>query len=134
MRTTIGHLVYSIRPQNQVFYRDLFSYMGWATLVDMEGMLGLGADNGQSIWFGTATKDSANDYDAPGLNHLAIAAESIADVDEAAAWLSERGIAMLFGTPQHRPDFSSDDASTYYQIMFESPDRLLFEIVYTGPK
>jgi hypothetical protein len=40
---------------------------------------------------------------------------------------------MLFETPRHRPEFSSED-STYYQIMFESPDRILLEFVYTGPK
>ena len=39
---------------------------------------------------------------------------------------------MLFETPRYRPDFSSEP-NTYYQIMFESPDRILFEIVYVGP-
>lgn len=41
---------------------------------------------------------------------------------------------LLFGTPQHRPDFAADDAHTYYQVMFASPDRILLEVVYTGPK
>jgi hypothetical protein len=40
---------------------------------------------------------------------------------------------MLFDTPRHRPDFSQSPDHTYYQIMFESPDRILFEVVYTGP-
>ena len=68
-----------------------------------------------------------------GLNHLAFGVDSVADVDNAAEWLTERGIEHLFGTPRHRPEFSSDDKTTYYQVMFESPDKLLFEIVYTGP-
>ena len=40
----------------------------------------------------------------------------------------------LFETPRHRPDFAHGEDTTYYQVMFESPDRILFEIVYTGPK
>lgn len=67
------------------------------------------------------------------MNHLAIGAESQADVDAAAEHLSSRDVAMLFETPRHRPEFSGED-STYYQIMFESPDRILFEFVYTGPR
>ena len=37
-------------------------------------------------------------------------------------------------TPRHRPEFSASEHDTYYQIMFESPDRVLFEVVYEGPK
>jgi hypothetical protein len=48
-------------------------------------------------------------------------------------WLKESGIPHLFETPRHRPEFSEGD-NTYYQVMFESPDRILFEVVYTGPK
>jgi hypothetical protein len=40
---------------------------------------------------------------------------------------------MPFDTPLQRPDFSSGD-NIYYQIMFEGPDRILFEFFYTGPK
>ncbi len=68
------------------------------------------------------------------MNHLAIGAESQADVDAIAADLTERGVALLFETPRHRPEFAQSDAQTYYQVMFASPDRILFEVVYTGPK
>ena len=57
-----------------------------------------------------------------------------ADVDAAAAFLTARGVQHLFETPRHRPDFAHGEDTTYYQVMFESPDRILFEIVYTGPK
>jgi hypothetical protein len=54
-------------------------------------------------------------------------------VDEMVAYLKAHGTPSLFGTPRHRPDFSSGSGQTYYQVMFESPDRVLFEVVYTGP-
>ena len=87
-----------------------------------------------SLWFIGYVKPVSNDYDGPGMNHLAFSVPAQADVDAAAAYLTARGIALLFETPRHRPDFAHGEDSTYYQVMFESPDCILFEIVYTGPK
>ena len=96
-------------------------------------MLGVGNDKGISLWFGKKLKDYSNDYDGPGMNHLAISVESVADVDETVTYLQQQGVETLFETPRHRPEFSSSPDKTYYQVMFESPDRILFEVVYTGP-
>jgi hypothetical protein len=35
--------------------------------------------------------------------------------------------------PAEQSHHASPD-KTYYQVMFESPDRILFEVVYTGLK
>ena len=134
MQTKLGHLVFGIADTNRGFYRDLFSFLGWRILYDGEGMIAAGDSNGVSLWFGSYTKDVANDYDGPGLNHFAISTATQAEVDQAAQYLTERGVAHLFETPRHRPDFARDEHSTYYQVMFETPDRILVEIVYTGPK
>ena len=134
MQTKLGHLVFHVNSDNQGFYRDLLSFLGWQIIYDVEGMLAAGDENGLSLWFNSAPKTVENDYDGPGLNHFAIHTASQADVDAIAAWLAERGIEHLFATPRHRPDFSSDENSTYYQVMFETPDRLLVEAVYIGPK
>lgn len=134
MKTKLGHIVFSVETSNMAFYRDLFAFLGWDAIYDSPEMLGVGSFGDVTIWFGAATKDSANDYDAPGMNHIAIAAESVADVDASVAYLRERAIEALFDTPQHRADFAGGEDQTYYQVMFESPDRVLFEVVYTGPK
>jgi catechol 2,3-dioxygenase-like lactoylglutathione lyase family enzyme len=133
MRTRVGHIMFSVRPANMPFYRELLAYLGWKPLYDSAEMLGV-ASGDQSLWFGGMTKEVGNDYDGPGMNHLAIAAESPADVDAVAGYLNERNVALLFETPRHRPEFSQRDDHTYYQVMFESPDRILLEVVYTGPK
>ncbi len=133
MQSNLGHLVFSVQPANMPFYKNLMIFLGWSTLYDSPEMLGFGDKNTVSLWFGGATKEGSNDYDAPGVNHIAISIAAQADVDAAAAHLSVQGIAMLFETPRHRPDFMPPP-QTYYQIMFESPDRILFEVVYTGPK
>jgi hypothetical protein len=134
MQTSLAHLQVNIQPDNLLFYRDLFAFLGWNTLYDADGTLGTGGQNGASLWFITEANNAANDYDGPGVNHIGISASSQADVDATAAYLNDKAIAALFDTPRHRPEFSANESETYYQVMFESPDRVLFEVVYTGPK
>lgn len=134
MQTTISHIQFNVRPENVPFYRDLMAFLGWQTIYDGDGMLGVGAAGGYSLWFLSQANDAANDYDGPGMNHLGIGAASMADVDAVARYLEGRGVELLFETPRHRPEFSESDQHTYYQVMFETPDRILLEVVYTGPK
>lgn len=129
--TTLSHLVINIHPQNLGFYRDLFGFLGWQTLHESSHVFGTQDGNQTSLWFEGPAKDVENDYDGPGVNHLGISVTHRADVDAALGYLQARGIPALFGTPRHRPEFARPGGS-YYQIMFESPDRVLFEIVYAG--
>ena len=134
MQTQLGHIQFNVRPENISFYRDLMAFLGWSTIYDGEGMLGV-AGGAASLWFAGQVKEGvSNDYDGAGVNHLGIQTGAQADVDAAAAYLRERGVELLFETPRHRPEFSEDEQHTYYQIMFETPDRLLLEVVYQGPK
>jgi catechol 2,3-dioxygenase-like lactoylglutathione lyase family enzyme len=133
MQTRVAHLQLNVAPANLPFYRDLAAFLGLTTLYGDDTMLGVAASNQSSLWFAGAARDVANDYDGPGMNHLGLGAASIADVDALVRYLDEKGVARLFETPRHRAEFSHGD-NTYYQVMFESPDRILFEVVYTGPK
>ena len=108
--------------------------LGWKKLYQDENKLGVGLDDGSSFWFSTPIKEFVNDYDGPGVNHVGINTSTKAEVDETVKFLQSKGIVALFETPRHRPEFSGGEDQTYYQIMFESPDRILFEIVYIGPK
>ena len=135
VKGNLGHLQVNIHLQNKQFYKDLFGFLGWKVLHEDESMLGIADEHGVSLWFGEPIKKTvANDYDGIGTNHMAISVPSQADVDAAVEFLKQHQVAALFDTPRHRPDFCSSDAITYYQVMFESPDHILFEIVYTGPK
>jgi catechol 2,3-dioxygenase-like lactoylglutathione lyase family enzyme len=134
MESSLAHLQVNIRPENLGFYRELFGFLGWNTLYEAEGMLGTGGKNGASLWFVSEVNGATNDYDGAGVNHLGVGVGSQADVDATGAYLQEKGVAALFETPRHRPEFSASERETYYQVMFESPDRVLFEVVYTGPK
>src|SRR3954447_11180883 len=133
MQSKISHIQFNVQAANLPFYKDLLAFAGLQTLYEGEGTLGVGDENETSMWFSTSAKDVANDYDGPGMNHLALDVPAQSDVDAAVAYLTECGVPALFGTPRHNPEFSSAER-TYYQVMFESPDHILFEIVYMGPK
>jgi catechol 2,3-dioxygenase-like lactoylglutathione lyase family enzyme len=133
MQTHLAHIQFNVRLANVPFYRDLMAYLGWQTLYETEDMLGVAGQGGSSLWFIGHVKEVANDYDGPGMNHLAFGTATQADVDATADYLAQQGVALLFETPRHRPEFAQAADQTYYQVMFESPDRLLFEVVYTGP-
>jgi catechol 2,3-dioxygenase-like lactoylglutathione lyase family enzyme len=132
VQTSLAHLQINVDQASLPFYKALLTFLGWQPIMEMPGMIGLGTPVGPSLWFIAGAKSVANDYDGPGVNHIAIGAESIADVDAAASYLRDHSMPALFGTPCHRPEFASDADHTYYQVMFESPDRVLFEVVYTG--
>lgn len=136
MHSTISHMQFNVRPENMTFYKDLLGFLGWKVLYDGEGMLGVGTGNPAegSLWFAGFANDAKNDYDGAGLNHFAFGVDSIEAVDQAAAYLAEHNVQHLFETPRHRPEFSNGPDDTYYQVMFETPDRILIEIVYIGAK
>lgn len=130
---SLSHIQVNVDPANLDFYRDLFDQLGWTRLYDQDGMLGVEASNGPSLWFMPQAARGSNDRDAAGVNHIAAGAASEDAVDATVDWLRERGVACLFETPRHRPEFAMGPGETYYQVMFTSPDGVLFEVVYTGP-
>jgi hypothetical protein len=97
-------------------------------------MLGMGVEGKGSFWFAAAPGKRKTDYDQLGVNHLGIRADAQQDVDTVAAFLKGKHVAPLFGTPRHRPEFAEGEGQTYYQVMFTSPDNVLLEVVYIGPK
>ena len=130
--TGLFHLQVNIRPEHQIFDRELLGDLGWTTIYDHPLVFAARGANGPALWFESIAKDVPLDYDGPGVNHIAIGASSASDVDALTDWLAVRGIACMFGTPRHRPEFAGEPAD-YYQVMFESPDGILFEFVYNGP-
>jgi hypothetical protein len=134
MQSRLAHIQLNVQPGNLGFYKELLTSLGWNEIYADDWGLGIADRNGLSLWFIGNAKETNNDYDGPGMNHLAVGVDAQADVDTAAEYLSKHKVEHLFETPRHRPDFSGDGPDTYYQVMFESPDRILFEIVYTGPK
>ena len=134
MKSAWNHLQFNIEPANRTFYRDLFKLLGWEQWHEDDKMLGMGVEGKGSFWFASAPGKRKTDYDQLGVNHIAVRTEEQKDVDTAAAFLTRSSVPALFDTPRHRPEFAEGDGQTYYQVMFVSPDHILFEVVYIGPK
>jgi hypothetical protein len=134
MRTYWNHLQVNVDPANRRFYKDLFTLLGWEVWHEDESMLGMGVEGKGSFWFASAPGKGTTDYDQRGVNHLGIRAEGQGDVDEVAGFLRRANVPPLFGTPRHRPEFAEGEGQTYYQVMFASPDNVLLEVVYIGPR
>ncbi len=131
IKATLGHIQLNVNAENLPFYKELFAFVGWKTLNENATVLGVGGADA-SLWFIGNANDSKNDYDGKGMNHLALHVENQDEIDQIAEYLQERDIPLLFETPRHRPEFSEDANHTYYQVMFETPDKILIEVVYMG--
>ena len=134
MQSHLAHTQLNIKPENASFYKELFGFLGWQVLFETDGITGVADKNGLSLWFFEQAKAISNDYDGPGMNHLGIGVSAQTDVDAVVNYLKKCNVPSLFETPRHRPEFSQGEGQTYYQVMFETPDRILLEVVYTGPK
>lgn len=109
-------------------------FMGWKVIFEDKSAVGYKSGSSGDVWFVKTKINKLVDYDAKGVNHISFRVDKITDVDKVKNHLEKNKVKMLFDTPRHRPEFSSSEKETYYQIMFESPDKILFEVVYIGPK
>jgi catechol 2,3-dioxygenase-like lactoylglutathione lyase family enzyme len=134
MKSSWNHVQINIDPAHRGFYKELFTVLGWESWHEDATMLGMGVEGKGSFWFASAPGKHPTDYDQLGVNHLGIRTEAQGDVDTVVAFLRQKGVAPLFGTPCHRPEFAEGEGQTYYQVMFASPDNVLLEVVYIGPK
>lgn len=134
MKSYFYHLQINIDFQNIAFYKGLMEFMGWNVIFEEDEVIGYKSGTNGDLWFVQANHNQTSDYDTTGVNHISIRVEKMSDIDEAKSYLEENNVKMLFDIPRHRPEFTSKDNETYYQIMFESPDKILLEIVYIGSK
>lgn len=134
MNSFLYHVQLNIDFANLDFYQELMQLLGWEPIFTSEEVAGFHSRTTGDIWFVKTTADQSQDYDLKGVNHLGIRVEKQNDVDEVVTFLNQKGIKPLFETPRHRPEFAASEADTYYQVMFETPDKILLEITYVGSK
>lgn len=134
MKSYLAHLQINIDFANVGFYKDLMTFLGWSIIFEDQGIAGFTSGKDASIWFLKSKVDTQMNYDHVGMNHIGIQVETRKDVDAVVEFLRGKEIDALFGTPKHRPEFAIGDDKTYYQVMFETPDKVLVEIVYIGQK
>ncbi len=136
MPAQVNHIQLNVNAANLTFYREfLLGFLGWTVVSEMDRYFGATRPGGgASLWFVGYANDATNDYNGRGMNHLAFGVQAQAEVDEAVIYLRGRGIEPLFETPLHDAMPPPRQDQTYYRVMFESPDRILLEFAYSGPR
>lgn len=137
MKSYIDHVQLFINYDNVDFYKNLMGFLGWNVLFEVPNVCGFRNEKNGDLWVIAAIKNGENDYDNAGINHITLRVEKKEEVDEAIEFLKKQNIVPLFDTPRHRPEAAgvvATEKDTYYQIMFETPDKILFEIVFIGAK
>lgn len=132
INATVGHLAYLIQDfkKNIEVYKKLFEYFGYTVMVDEDYILGVMTPTNTSIWVLEASEKEKNNRDSNGLNHLGFHVNSRQEVDSfVESFMKPNSIEPLFGTPKDRPEFAGE-TGMYYQVMFELPGDILFEVVY----
>ena len=135
MKSHFYHIQINIDfEKNNKFYKDLMEFLGWDIIFEKENTLGYKSKTNGDIWFCDSLKNELSDYDNFGLSHIAIRVDKQEDIDHIVEFLKSKGTKLLFDTPRHRPEFTSQKDETYYQVIFETPDKIQIEIVYIGFK
>ena len=134
MKSHLNHIQININPKNMVFYKELMKFLGWSVIFEDEEFAGYGSGQEGSVWFVKSPKSDQSDSDMVGISHVGLSVSEMKDIDEAVTFLKSKEIECLFDTPKHRPEFAGSKDETYYQVLFRSPDNVLFEIMYTGKK
>jgi catechol 2,3-dioxygenase-like lactoylglutathione lyase family enzyme len=132
MDSSLYHLQLNINFANKDFYQTLMEFLGWSIIFATEDLIGYKSKTNGDIWFVESEKNTIQDYDSIGLNHIALRVNSQKDFDELVKFMQDHDIVALFDTPRHRAEFANSETETYYQVMFKSPDNILFEVVYIG--
>lgn len=134
MKSYFYHIQLNINFENISFYKDFMKFLGWDLIFEGPEIAGYKSEKNGDLWFAASKNSQQQDYDTIGMNHISFRVESESDVDKTVEYLKGKNVKALFETPRHRPEFSASEKETYYQVIFESPDRIQIEVVYIGVK
>ena len=130
MKTSLYHVQINVADASVAlpFYRALFGYLEYTTLVESNDVLGV--SNGTTDFWMMATppeRTAAFHRKNTGINHLCFGVGARDDVDRfVAEFLNPRGIAPLYDSPHEYSEYRAG----YYAVFFEAPDRLKIEVAY----
>ena len=137
MRGGAHHIDLTVRELkvSHAFYEAFLNYLGFVVakvsdeIIEYELPSALNAKIGDyqlSIGLVPARENATpHDRYSPGLHHLALRAESRADVDDFYAHLQKIG-APILDAPAEYPQYSPG----YYAVFFSDPDGLKLEYVF----
>jgi glyoxylase I family protein len=138
MRGTVHHIDLTVRDPaaSRAFYDAILTFAGYRLEKQDERGLDWGlATPGAPSSIGVMRANGPgatrrHDRYSPGLHHLALRAESRADVDAMHRLLLQIGATVL-DAPADYPQYNKGRG--YYAVFFADPDGLKLEFVFTPP-
>ena len=123
-----GHtkLAVSDYQKSYLFYKDIFGELGYKQVSNKDGHAGWASPHGYAILIAQAKITNYQyRFDAPGLHHLCLKANSPELVDQIYQSLVKKGV-HIFDAPKKYPNYTDK----YYAIYFADPDGIKLEIAY----
>jgi len=131
--TFVDHLRLSVQEVavSRAFYDPWLRLLGFAPVAREDGGAAWGKPDaaGRRQWLILTPAERVRDHDllAPGLHHVAFAADSREQVDEVGGALATLGAKSLQGPREydHEPD--------RYAVFFLDPDGIKLEVIHAAP-
>ncbi len=120
----LGHIRIAVSDfeKSREFYGALFAQLGFKQISEK----GWVSPEGLGIWIiKAAHPDHHYIFEAPGLHHLCLKAQSRKEVDRMYQFLVENRMPIV-AAPQTYPQYTPD----YYAVFFSDPDGIELEIAY----
>ncbi|MBI4225258.1 MAG: VOC family protein [Candidatus Sungbacteria bacterium] len=120
----LGHMRIAVSDfeKSREFYGAFFAQMGFKQVSEK----GWVTPEGLGIWIiQAAHPDHRYVFEAPGLHHLCLKAQSRGEVDRMHRFLVEHHMPIV-AAPQAYPQYTPD----YYAVFFSDPDGIELEVAY----
>lgn len=112
--------------KSYLFYKDIFDVLGYKKVMNDEDTAGWSSSQGYGVWISQAEiPDYKYKFDAPGLHHLCLKADSREMVDKIYQLLLKKNV-FIFNAPQKYPEYTDK----YYAVFFADPDGIKLEAAY----
>lgn len=118
----LGHIRIAVSEfeKSRRFYGALFAELGFRHVSEK----GWVSPEGLGVWIiQAAHPDHHYVFEAPGLHHLCLKAQSREEVDRILGFLIEHHVPIV-ATPQAYPQYTPD----YYAVFFSDPDGIELEV------
>jgi catechol 2,3-dioxygenase-like lactoylglutathione lyase family enzyme len=127
----IGLTLRDVKAAESTFYAPVLGFLGYEKVEDTPEFTlwwSPGLQIGVNLWQAKAALAArSHERYAPGLHHLAFAAESRAQVDALHQLLREIGATVLDAPAEY------EYTPGYYAVFFTDPDGLKLELVHMPP-
>jgi len=112
--------------ESYCFYEAILDELEYKQVLKDDDTAGWSSPQGYGVWISQAEIPNYKyKFDAPGLHHLCLKADSPETVDRIYQLLLKKNV-FVFNAPQKYPEYTDK----YYAVFFADPDGIKLEVAY----